>query len=270
MRHRVAVAATASLAILLSVAGISGGAPTAPAKERQVIIKSQDGEGTWEQVNDTYIITHAVIQLPDSNATMSADRIEFNNQERWVRATGHPRLWDDQSDLKADLFKVDLRARRADAEGTVRLVARPKPGKNTDERSLRQKVKEPVVVLCDTMQYYYREKKGTATGNLKFTQKDAKADRSGTAKRLSWDGNTETLVAEGDVQVTNTRGEAFECPRATIIVKEGAEGFRMTGPITATFFVQEEDEEEKKPTPPPANTGTPAEPAPAEGESANP
>lgn len=226
-------------------------------KERKVILKSPTGVLTYQ--NDLYTATDATLELPDSQAVVTASRIEYNDEEQWAKATGQPCLRDERNELTARTIRVDLKAKRADAEGEVRLVARPKEAETESGRKIREKIKEPVVITCDKVEYFYRDKQGTATGNLKILYKAKKADWTATGTRLSYNGKEETLTLEGDVQFSNTRGEGGRCEQVTVTMKEGAEGFVLKGigGEGITFFVKEREEEkpasdsgsgEKKPT----------------------
>ncbi|MDH7571185.1 MAG: hypothetical protein QHJ73_16535, partial [Armatimonadota bacterium] len=261
---RLALALAALVAVRLA-AGTALPAPApkdesqAPTKERERTLKisAPNGTAVYSESTRTYIITFATVELPDSDAVLRADRIEYNEEENWVRATGKPRLWDRYNELTADMLRADMDAKSAEATGNVRLVTRPKEAQTEAGRKARERIKEPLTVLCDRMVYFYKEKRGTATGNLRITQKDKRGDRVATGERLSYDGNEETITLEGKVRVTNTRGEGFNCSRVIITFKEGAEGFEMEGLEHGTFFVKEKSEEpatnrENTPAPAPA------------------
>jgi lipopolysaccharide export system protein LptA len=212
-------------------------------KERKMKLEAESVD--YDEATTTYIAVLATVELPDSDATLRADRIEWNRGEKWMRATGKPRMWDPQNEIVADVIHADLDVKRANAEGNVRLTARPKEAKTETGKKARSRVKEPVVVHCDTMQYFYKARKGTAAGHLRLTQKDEKADRTATAERLAYDGNDETVILEGSVKVDNTRGEGFTCKQAIITIKDGAEGFQVKGLTGGVFYVQEDEEEEE-------------------------
>ena len=152
--------------------------------------------------------------------------------------------WDPQNEITADVIRADLNLKRANADGNVCLTARPKDAKTETGQRARSRVKEPVVVRCDTIQYFYKDKKGTATGNLRITQKDPKGDRTATGDRLAYDGNEDTISLEGNVHVTTTRGEGFKCKQVIFHVKDGAEGFQVKGLTGGVFYLQEDEEEE--------------------------
>lgn len=258
MHRRVATSliVTAGMLAALFATGSQPG-PAAPApdkpapatkKERQLVINAENGTAVWDEATKTLTATHVdQIKLPDSQSVLRADRVVWNREQRWMRATGKPRMWDPDNELTADTIHADLKAKRATAEGNVRLVARPKKAKTEQGQKTRAQVEEPVVVLCDKMDYFYQAKRGIATGNLKLTQKDKRADRTATGERLSYDGNEETVVLEGNVHVTNTKGEGFQCKRVVVHLKEGAEGFQAEGITDATFFFTEEEEGESTP-----------------------
>lgn len=256
MRHLLPRTLWSAAALLLGIALFGNGgaisAPDQPAakqpKERKLVIHAPNGALDYDEATKTYTITDATIELPDSEAKLTASNIKFNNEERWAVATGNPRLQDPQCDITATTIRADLRAHRADITGNVQMVARPKPAQSAQGQNLRAKVKEPVHVACDTLQYQYQEKKGTAFGNLKITQKDSKGDRTATGSRLLYDGKLDTVALVENVQVTTTRGEGFKCSRVTFNMKDGAEGFKIEGLHDATIFVQDdEDPGAKKP-----------------------
>lgn len=239
------------------------------AKERKIKIEAPDGSLTYDDTAKLYVITNAKMELPDSDAVLTAAHIEYSPEEKWAKATGKPRMWDPRNELTADAINVDLKTKRANADGSVRMVARPKEAKSEQSRKLREKVKEPVIVTCDTAQYFYKDKRGTATGNLKITQRDSKANRTATATRLAYDGNEETVTLDGDVHVSDTKGQGFDCEEWTFNIKEGAEGFRIKGLHGGTFYIEDEGDNEQKPSAgggEPKPVGTPPAPTPEKGK----
>ncbi len=281
--HRSAVIGVALGVLLLVPAGLgqkqAGSAPARPAtpapsaqatgktqekapRERKMKLEAETVD--YDEETSTYIATLATVELPDSDATLRADRIVWNRAERWMRATGKPRMWDPQNEITADVIRADLNLKRANADGNVCLTARPKDAKTETGQRARSRVKEPVVVRCDTIQYFYKDKKGTATGNLRITQKDPKGDRTATGDRLAYDGNEDTISLEGNVHVTTTRGEGFKCKQVIFHVKDGAEGFQVKGLTGGVFYVQEDEEEETGGTGAPATSGSTTPPASTE------
>lgn len=232
-------------------------------KEHRIIIKAPDGTLTYDDTTGLYIITDGTLEDTDSESILSASHIEFNDKDRWAKATGNPHMWDKNNDITGDTLNADFKVKRVDVMGNVRLVTKPKEAKTEQGKRTRDKIKEPVTVYCDKMEYFYKDKKGTAEGNLRILQKTAKADRTATGDHLLYDGNDETVVLDGNVHVTDTKGQVFDCRKVTITTKEGAEGFRAEG-ISGSSFEVKVDEENK-----PAEGGSetkPSAPAPA-GES---
>ena len=223
-------------------------APKGKKKERDVKITADDGTATYDDATGLWVTSGPIVRvdLPDSDAVLTASRIEWNQKEDWIRATGKPHCWDPHNDITAEVMRADLKTKCVTVDDSVRMVVRPKEAKTEQGKKAREDVKDPVVITCDTAQYFYKAKKGTASGNLKFAQKNPKADRNATAKRLLYDGNDETVVLDGDVHVTNTKGESIKCAQITILMKVGSEGFRMKG-VTVVHMLAPEDDEEEKP-----------------------
>ena len=150
--HRSAVIGVALGVLLLVPAGLgqkqAGSAPARPAtpapsaqatgktqekapRERKMKLEAETVD--YDEETSTYIATLATVELPDSDATLRADRIVWNRAERWMRATGKPRMWDPQNEITADVIRADLNLKRQCRwqrlpDGPPQRMPRPGPG----------------------------------------------------------------------------------------------------------------------------------------------
>ena len=157
-------------------------------------------------------------------ARIAADRIEYDSNKRLGAASGHVRFEGDRAKVTSASARFDFGKRRAVFEGDVRLVT---------ERAVEGSAPETTTTVCTKLEYFYRQRKGVATGPVRVEQADQRA--SGDA--AIYDGEAETFRLVGSVVVKNDRGDVLEAESATLSLKDDT--IEM-GPGKAQFRMEEE------------------------------
>jgi len=157
---------------------------------------------------------------------MAADRIELNTRKSLGTASGHVRFEGERAKVSSDSARADFRGRRAVFEKDVHFVTEL-PATDTTPA-------QKTTMVCAELEYFYRQRKGVATGPVRIEQADQRA--SGDA--AIYDGEAETFTIMGSVKVENDRGETFECVKATLSLKDDT--IDLEGPGKAQFLMEEE------------------------------
>ncbi len=179
------------------------------------------------------------------DSVLRTDAATYNDKAQIATSPGALQIDDAQNTITAGKGVAYYKKRLADFVGNVRLVIRPRPqDKNASEGSLRREFKDPVTVLCESLQYNWRRKIGTATKGLTFKQKS----RTLTADKAVYDGRAETLKLIGNVRGVDKEDD-IRAATVLIGLKEGAEFLEISGskdqPFVQGSFRVPDDTENK-------------------------
>lgn len=137
----------------------------------------------------------------------------------------------------ASRAEVDLEASRAVLTGRVRVLHEPRerPAAGADE--LRSARHLPVTITCSRLVHTFAagSRVSVATGSPRFRQKD----REGTAARMTFDQERDTLILEGGVRVWNQAGE--QARAAKVIYDRGTDEMQIESPRRAEFNLRGEE-----------------------------
>ncbi|MFN3422874.1 MAG: LptA/OstA family protein, partial [Armatimonadota bacterium] len=114
--------------------------------------------------------------------------------------------------------------------------------KEGKREGLRERVRrEGGKMVCDRAEYYYRERRVVATGNVKFEQEGR---YSGKADKVTYLTRDEILTIEGNVVMRDLRkGHEVECPK--IVINLQTDQVDISPPVSGRLIVREEEEEQK-------------------------
>ncbi|NCO42358.1 MAG: hypothetical protein COZ06_22415 [Armatimonadetes bacterium CG_4_10_14_3_um_filter_66_18] len=180
---------------------------------------------------------------------MVADRVEYDERNDSAQGTGNLHFSDPDTTITGDLIVVDFNQKLATVTGNVKLTSHgeeAKPGKDKqgekdEDLPLKERYRKKKTVMdCDQIDYWYKEKRAEAHGNLRFHQEN----RRGTAGKATYFEKDDRLFLEGAVSVTNEKGETAEAPQVTIDNKEDT--LAADQGVKIRFFVEEEEETEGK------------------------
>jgi lipopolysaccharide assembly outer membrane protein LptD (OstA) len=180
-----------------------------PSNKEEVFI---GGEGTkWKMrlADDktVYMVTGNVV-IRHGDTTVNAQQVEYTeSKDKKVRAAvidGGVKVTDPDGEITGLRATADLNQRKISIEGDVKLLVRPKPSARSSE-TVQSKLKEPATITCDKLDYLYRDKIATATGNLKIVQSN-RLLQAGTAV---YDAKSEIVTLTGGVTVTDEEGQKF-------------------------------------------------------------
>lgn len=172
--------------------------------------------------------------------TIACDAMEYHYAAggRRAEARGRVEVRFDRGTAWAPRADIDLEAEAAVLTGGVRLRAQPvegppRPGADRLERARHQ----PVSIAAPRLEHVFRAgaRRSVAAGPVRFEQED----RVGRARRMSFDHETEVLVLEGDVRVTNSAGEKAVCQRLVYDLRQDT--MSIETPASAEFFLPEEE-----------------------------
>lgn len=182
-----------------------------------------------------YLLADGVVHYEDSDLVLTSPKAELFRRERKVLLHSKVRL---ESKVK----EVSKSSSQSEAGSN---------NKQGDEKApIRERIKrKPTVIDCERLEYFYRERKAVATGNLQFKH----GQYAGSAEMVIYWHRDDKLVAEGKVIVRDTEeGHIFECTSVTILLANGErkEDEIIVAPgAKALLRVKEEEEEKPKEQP---------------------
>lgn len=220
-----------SLLLCASLLGAAAGGPRAvdppkgdqPAAETDVQFEKFD---SLSYNNKTGVAVALGAVVVHDNARISADRIEYSSRKALGTASGHVQFEGERAAVTSDSARVDFRGRRAVFENNVDFVTELPAADGTPAQKTS--------VACTRLEYFYRQRKGVATGPVRVEQTDQRA----TGDAAIYDGEAETFAIMGSVKVMNDRGETFDCTKATLSLKDDT--IALEGPGTGRFLIEEE------------------------------
>ncbi|MCS7191618.1 MAG: hypothetical protein NZ937_01365 [Armatimonadetes bacterium] len=209
-----------------------------------------------------------VITEEGENYTITAKRAIYDEDTEKVEIPEGIKFEDPETIATAPKGEMDNRQKVAVFLGPVEVIIKPKKeaekpkaeesknqsGKQPEEQKdkkqerLRERVrKEGGKMTCDRAEYYYRERKVIAIGNVKFEQEGR---YSGKADKVTYLTREEILTIEGNVLMRDLeRGHEVECPK--IVINLQTDEVDISPPIKGRLIVREEEEEEKEEQKPP-------------------
>ncbi len=203
--------------------------------------------------------------------TITAKRAVYDEDADKVEIPEGIRFEDPETIATAPKGEVDNKKKIAVFFGPVEVIIKPKkeePEKAKKEQGsqpeaeaqkeekrerLRERVrKEGGKMVCDKAEYYYRERRVVATGNVKFEQEGR---YSGKADKVTYLTRDEILTIEGNVVMRDLqKGHEVECPK--IVINLQTDEVDISPPVSGRLIVREEEEQkpqqekgEQKPQP---------------------
>ncbi len=205
-----------------------------------------------------------VISEEGEDYTINAKRAIYDEDADKVEIPEGIRFEDPETLATAPKGEVDNKKKVAVFLGPVEVIVKPKkeetekpkteqdssqpegqPAKQKEEEKrekLRERLrKEGGKMVCDRAEYYYRERRVVASGNVRFEQEGR---YKGSAEKAIYLTRDEILTLEGNVTIQDLRkGHQVECPK--IVVNLRTDEVEVSPPVKGRIIVREEEEEEK-------------------------
>jgi len=217
-------------------------------KPKKVHIKVGEG-GTIRsnfETEETHARKNVVVLIPEDEVEIYCDRVDYTGKETGiVTATGNLKMKDPENVLTGRKVTVYTKEKRAVIEGDVRLVHTPKKKEEQGKKETRadRYRYEPTTMTCEKVEYFYKkgQRRGTATGNLKFAQKD----RTGRAKEAVFYNEDQIVDLKQDVEfhepLKGGRERWVKSPLVRILLEEDT--VIAQGPLEIEFYLEEEEGE---------------------------
>jgi len=214
-----------------------------PPETHDIRLEHADRYRFDDKTNQVELAGNVILHHEDG--TLRCDNISFNTETKKGEATGNPAFTDPENTVTGEVLFIDFKARVAGFRGKVKLVrqpakpadAQPKEDKKTNETEedrLERYRQQKTTISADEIQYYYKEKRVVAKGNVKAEQEK----RTAWAENAVYTDSDELLVITGNVRMETAEGESFRCEKVTISLKEN--WVEASGNIQSRFKITEE------------------------------
>jgi lipopolysaccharide assembly outer membrane protein LptD (OstA) len=247
---QIAVAVAAVCALCPAQSAQQSSAEKQPPQVHDIILEHADKYRYDEKTNSVELSGEVILRHEDG--TLHCDRIAFNTKTKQGEATGSPTFVDPRHTVSGESLFIDFKARVAGFRRGVKVVRWPKkeqtgassasapPARSQEERKegekrLQEYEKEKAVITADEVQYFYREKRVVARGNVKAEQEK----RTAWADQAIYTDSDELLVISGNVRLETAERESFRCNKATISLRDN--WVEAEGAITSHFRISEEE-----------------------------
>lgn len=246
MLNKAAVIAVVVLAAVLALSCVAVPAkeePKAPAgktKPNEVIGKYDFMKVIWKDGQKTILLKGSVKFTHDDTA-ITSDQVDYDDAANTAVSPGKLVISNPECDITGARGSAFFKKRLGIVEGSVVMNLKPRKDETepADSDSVRARLNEPTTITCSRLEYLYRDKIVTATGQVVFRQNKRKA----TADKVIYDQKNEFVTLTGNVSMIDEDGQTFSAPKVTMSVKKGDEWMEAPS-ANATFKIDLGEDEE--------------------------
>jgi len=172
------------------------------------------------------------------DTVLTTESATVDEKEQIITVPGKITITSPECDIVADRGIAYLKKRLAVLEGNVVMHLKPKT-EEIDGNSERAKYSRPTTITCEKIEYLYRKKVASGTGNVIFKQDK----RTATAKKFIYDEKSEILTIMGDVKAVDEDGQTFYAPEKVVICLKKGNEYMEASNAGATIKVDMSEEE---------------------------
>lgn len=180
------------------------------------------------------------VKFTHGDTILTSDQIDYDEAIKTAISPGKVKITNPECDISGDKGMAYFNKKLGVVEGSVSMLIKPQ---NTEEQKTDKdsvNFKKPTTITCNKLEYLYKTKIATATGNIIFKQEK----RTATADKAVYDQKKEILTLTGNVKGVDDQGQTFSAPgTVTISLKQGDEWMEASD-ASATFKIDLDDEEE--------------------------
>lgn len=244
-RNFVAIMISITLAIFFACAGFSSQTQklNKPEKSKKLTVVTAKADHTKSIWNDKKtVLMKGNVSFTHEDTIIKSDQVDYDDSQKMAVSPGKLTIQDPECDIVGDKGCAYFKKHIGIVEGNVLMnVKKNESEQNTDKESIRTKFNQPTTITCQKLEYCYKTKIASATGNVLFKQKN----RSASAEKAVYDEKKELLTLSGNVKGIDEDGQTFSAPGDVVIsLKKGDEW--MEAPNSSATFKIDIDEDENK------------------------
>lgn len=241
----IAVLALAAVALICGLGLAQEQKPASEPDYKDVSLKADLVKRNWGAKKMVFLTGNVVISQGDT--VIKSDKIEYDEDAQIATSPGPISITDPDNDIRGNSGIAFLKQRRGSLDGNVKLITKPKQRAGATDKS--PEWRDPVTVTCNTIEYLYKQKQATASGNLKMLQKE----RTVMADKAVYLVKDERMTLTGNVHGSDEKGQTMTAGgKVTVSMKEGDEWIEMEQAAGAFKVKSEEEPAPTAPTPSPA------------------
>ena len=222
-------------AVLATFLATPAASQTAPPKYKEVRFTHADVL-RWNQATDTSVY-EGHVAATQGDTSFRADRIVYRKAGNTATVSGHIVVENPKNRIEGDTAEVDFNTKTAVLKGATGVTVAVLPAQKADPNSVRGSIKEPVLLACKSVKYFYKEKRAEAAGPITVTRKNQIV----TGDSGTYEGTNEIVTITGNVHGKDEKNQTFDAPSVKMCVKEGSEWLEAPN-VKGTFYVKEEAE----------------------------
>lgn len=213
--------------------------------------KAKTGERKLEEVNISFkhlrrdlgekriTFVEGDVKCIHGDTVLTTESATVDEKEQIITVPGKITITSPECDIAADRGIAYLKKRLAVLEGDVVMYLKPKIEEKVDKNSERAKYSRPTTITCEKIEYLYRKKVASGTGNVIFKQDK----RTATARKFTYDEKSEILTVMGDVKAVDEDGQTFYAPEKVVICLKKGNEYMEASNARATIKVDMSEEE---------------------------
>lgn len=221
--------------------------PAAAQKEKkkdEVLGQADFMRTSWGQKKT--VLMRGNVRFTHGDTVITSDEVTYDQDAKVAVSPKTIKITNPECDITGDSGTAYFDDRLGVIEGSVAMLLKPKKTgeaqnpKDSNDESVREKLKKPTFINCQKLEYLYADKIATASGQVQFKQEK----RSASAQTAVYDQNKELLKLTGNVQGMDEYGQTFAAPGTVLIsLKEGDEWMEAED-VSASFKIDLEEEKQ--------------------------
>ena len=203
---------------------IAGTAAWSGNTAREFSITSKSYEEKTGPTGATMTLAGDVL-ITSLETKLKTDAATFDRSAQLATSPGKFQFDDVQQTVTADSGSANYKTQQADLKAAQILV-----------RSLPESgAKELGPLTGDAATYNWKDRQAIVTGNVTLKLKS----RTITADKAVYNGREEKIEFTGNVTIVNEAGDKMTAPKATFVMKEGAEQMNLEDGVNSVLKVQD-------------------------------
>jgi len=227
-----------SLGVVLFAQQSAVPAKPAEPKYSEVKYSANTYSYRWEG-EDKILVLNGEVKFVQGDTTILADKVDYHESTRTAIANGNLKAFDPQSTITGNQCTINLKDKKAVVTGGVHITSKPKPkSAKPGESSSKSELKDAIEVTCESVEYFYKEKKAIVSTPVRIVQKN----RVITADSATYFGKDDIIELVGNVKGQDEKDRhTFSAPKVRISLKDGKEWVEAEK-ASGTIYVKDEEE----------------------------
>lgn len=212
-------------------------------KKDTVVGKADVMRSSWG--GNKIVLMKGNVSFTHGDTVITSDQVNYDGNAKSAVSPGKIRITNPDCDIAGEKGSAYFEKKLGVVEGSVVMQLKPHKGNEPENKeSIRDKFSQPTVITCQKVEYLYKKKLATASGEVVFKQDKRRA----SADKAIYDETKELLTLSGNVKGVDEDGQTFSAPGTVVISLKKGDEWMEAQDVNASFKIDltEEDKSEPK------------------------